>query len=76
MAFQCHKIRGDEQRTKFVYLDMSYHGDTLGSVSVGGIDLFHTLFRPLLFDGIRHRTGGCRGPGADPGASAVTRSPR
>jgi adenosylmethionine-8-amino-7-oxononanoate aminotransferase len=29
---------------------MSYHGDTLGAVSVGGIDLFHTLFRPLLFD--------------------------
>jgi adenosylmethionine-8-amino-7-oxononanoate aminotransferase len=53
MAFQWHKIRGDAQRTKFVYLDMSYHGDTIGSVSVGGIDLFHTLFRPLLFDGIR-----------------------
>ena len=29
---------------------MSYHGDTIGSVSVGGIDLFHALFRPLLFD--------------------------
>jgi adenosylmethionine-8-amino-7-oxononanoate aminotransferase len=53
MAFQWHKIRGDEQRTKFVYLDMSYHGDTIGSVSVGGIDLFHTLFRPMLFDGLR-----------------------
>jgi adenosylmethionine-8-amino-7-oxononanoate aminotransferase len=57
MAFQWHRIRGDEQRTQFVYLDMSYHGDTLGSVSVGGIDLFHTLFRPLLFDGIRVRPG-------------------
>ena len=53
MAFQWHRIRGEGQRTRFVYLDMSYHGDTLGSVSVGGIDLFHTLFRPLLFDGIR-----------------------
>jgi adenosylmethionine-8-amino-7-oxononanoate aminotransferase len=57
MAFQWHKIRGDEARTKFVYLDMSYHGDTIGSVSVGGIDLFHTLFRPLLFDGIRVSAG-------------------
>jgi adenosylmethionine-8-amino-7-oxononanoate aminotransferase len=57
MAFQWHRIRGEEQRTKFVYLDMSYHGDTLGSVSVGGIDLFHTLFRPLLFDGIRVSPG-------------------
>src|SRR4051794_31331731 len=61
MAFQWWKIRGDEQRTKFVYLDMSYHGDTIGSVSVGGIDLFHTLFRPLLFDGIRVSAGDVEG---------------
>jgi adenosylmethionine-8-amino-7-oxononanoate aminotransferase len=61
MAFQWHKIRGDEQRTRFVYLDMSYHGDTIGSVSVGGIDLFHTLFRPLLFDGIRAAPGDVAG---------------
>jgi adenosylmethionine-8-amino-7-oxononanoate aminotransferase len=57
MAFQWHKLRGDVARTRFVYLDMSYHGDTIGSVSVGGIDLFHTLFRPLLFDGIRTTPG-------------------
>jgi adenosylmethionine-8-amino-7-oxononanoate aminotransferase len=61
MAFQWHKIRGDERRTKFVYLDMSYHGDTIGSVSVGGIDLFHTLFRPMLFDGIRVSAGDVAG---------------
>ena len=61
MAFQFHKIRGDEQRTKFVYLDISYHGDTIGSVSVGGIDLFHTLFRPLLFEGIRTAPGDVAG---------------
>ena len=29
---------------------MAYHGDTIGSVSVGGIDLFHSLYEPLLFD--------------------------
>jgi adenosylmethionine-8-amino-7-oxononanoate aminotransferase len=61
MAFQFHKIRGDEQRTKFVYLENSYHGDTIGSVSVGGIDLFHTLFRPLLFEGIRTAPGDATG---------------
>jgi adenosylmethionine-8-amino-7-oxononanoate aminotransferase len=61
MAFQWWKIRGEEQRTKFVYLDMSYHGDTIGSVSVGGIDLFHTLFRPMLFDGIRVSAGDVEG---------------
>ena len=36
---------------------MSYHGDTLGSVSVGGIDLFHTLYRPLLFDALMAQPG-------------------
>ncbi len=61
MAFQFHRIAGNEQRTKFVYLNNSYHGDTLGSVSVGGIDLFHTLFRPLLFDGIRTAPGDIEG---------------
>jgi adenosylmethionine-8-amino-7-oxononanoate aminotransferase len=61
MAFQWHKIRGDEARKQFVYLDMSYHGDTIGSVSVGGIDLFHTLFRPMLFDGIRVSAGDVEG---------------
>src|SRR5437762_3858329 len=50
MAFQHFQHSGQPERDQFVCLRMSYHGDTLGSVSVGGIDLFHTLFRPLLFD--------------------------
>ena len=39
-------------RTKFVGLTLGYHGDTLGAVSVGGIDLFHGIFRPLLFESL------------------------
>jgi adenosylmethionine---8-amino-7-oxononanoate aminotransferase len=50
MAFQHHQLRGDEARTEFVALRGGYHGDTIGSVSVGGIDLFHRIFKPLLFD--------------------------
>jgi adenosylmethionine-8-amino-7-oxononanoate aminotransferase len=50
MAFQHHQLRGDERRTEFVALRGGYHGDTIGSVSVGGIDLFHRIFKPLLFD--------------------------
>ena len=30
-----------------------YHGDTLGAVSVGGIDIFHSTFNPLLFESIK-----------------------
>jgi adenosylmethionine---8-amino-7-oxononanoate aminotransferase len=50
MAFQWWQQRGEPQRTGFICLRDAYHGDTLGSVSVGGIDLFHSLYRPLLFD--------------------------
>jgi adenosylmethionine---8-amino-7-oxononanoate aminotransferase len=57
MAFQYWRQRGEEQRTKFVSLRMAYHGDTIGSVSVGGIDLFHSLYRPLLFDTLHAEPG-------------------
>lgn len=50
MAFAYHRHRGDHGRDLFVCLDNAYHGDTLGSVSVGGFDPFHALFGPLLFD--------------------------
>jgi adenosylmethionine---8-amino-7-oxononanoate aminotransferase len=50
MAFQHHQLRGDPDRTEFVALRGGYHGDTLGAVSLGGIELFHRIFKPLLFD--------------------------
>ncbi len=51
MSFQYWRQReGDlSRRTTFVCLSGGYHGDTIGSVSVGGIDLFHGAFGPLLF---------------------------
>jgi adenosylmethionine-8-amino-7-oxononanoate aminotransferase len=53
MAFQYWQHKGLKQKTRFVYLDNSYHGDTIGSVSVGGIDLFHKVFHPLLFNSFK-----------------------
>jgi adenosylmethionine-8-amino-7-oxononanoate aminotransferase len=52
MAFQYQRQRGGEhaRRTSFVKLRHAYHGDTIGSVSVGGIDLFHAAYGPLLFE--------------------------
>jgi adenosylmethionine-8-amino-7-oxononanoate aminotransferase len=50
MAFQFHHNRGSRGRRRFIALRDGYHGDTLGAVSVGGVDTFHRLFRPLLFD--------------------------
>jgi adenosylmethionine-8-amino-7-oxononanoate aminotransferase len=50
IAYQYFQQTGQKQRTKFVGFKNAYHGDTIGSVSVGGIDLFHEVYRPLLFE--------------------------
>jgi adenosylmethionine-8-amino-7-oxononanoate aminotransferase len=53
MAFQYWQQKGSERfrgKTKFLSFTGAYHGDTLGAVSVGGIDLFHQLYKPLLFE--------------------------
>jgi adenosylmethionine-8-amino-7-oxononanoate transaminase len=49
IAFQYWRNRGYECKTLFATLQHAYHGDTIGSVSLGGIDLFHKIFHPLLF---------------------------
>jgi adenosylmethionine-8-amino-7-oxononanoate aminotransferase len=49
IAFQYWQLRGETRRTQFAALTESYHGDTLGAVSVGYSEAFHRFFRPLLF---------------------------
>ena len=55
MAFQYWRQRSPPQprKSKYLAFDNAYHGDTLGSVSVGGVARFHEMFRPLLFDVVR-----------------------
>lgn len=55
MAFQYHRQRagGSEKRDLFVALGGAYHGDTLGAVSVGGVQRFHDVYDPLLFRTLR-----------------------
>ena len=48
MAYSYWRHRGEERPT-FVRLENAYHGDTIGAVSIGGIDRFHETYRPLLF---------------------------
>jgi len=53
MAFQYWQNSGKTEKTKFICLKEGYHGDTLGAVSVGGIDLFHKIYAPLLFEAFK-----------------------
>src|SRR3954447_21429378 len=59
MAFQYWQQQGgaDTRRTRFISLSEAYHGDTIGSVSVGGIDLFHGAYGPLLFGALHAEPG-------------------
>ena len=50
MSYQHWQNRRCRKRKKFIAMASSYHGDTIGSVSVGGIELFHGIFRSLLFE--------------------------
>jgi len=56
LAFQFWRQVGEAgatRRTKFLAIGGAYHGDTVGAVSVGGIDLFHERFGGLLFEVLR-----------------------
>lgn len=50
IAFAYWRRVGRPEKSAFVAFENGYHGDTIGSMSVGGIGLFHTEFEPLLFD--------------------------
>lgn len=49
MAYQAASQRG-EDRPLYVHCAEGYHGDTLGAVSLGGVELFHATYRPLLIE--------------------------
>ncbi len=54
MAVQYWRQRAPDAGPKrtFLHLRLSYHGDTAGAMSVGGIELFHRRYRPLLFPSV------------------------
>jgi adenosylmethionine-8-amino-7-oxononanoate aminotransferase len=47
-SFQYWQLRGRPSKQRFLRLGDAYHGDTLGAVGVGGIEIFHRIFGPLL----------------------------
>lgn len=53
MSYQYWQQMGQKKKKKFISFKNAYHGDTIGSVSIGGIDLFHKVYRPLLFSSFK-----------------------
>lgn len=52
MAYQFWQNKGVKEKMKFVTLSNGYHGDTVGSMSVGSIKLYHKVYTSLLFDSL------------------------
>ncbi len=61
MAFQYQRQRENPRpgKERFLALGLAYHGDTVGAVSLGGMELFHGIFGPLLFQTLRAETPYC-----------------
>ncbi|MDR2432121.1 MAG: adenosylmethionine--8-amino-7-oxononanoate transaminase [Candidatus Margulisbacteria bacterium] len=60
--WQQDKNKKHQAKRKFLTLKESYHGDTIGSVSLGGVDMYHAIYQPLLFKTVQlptpyHRYG-------------------
>lgn len=50
MSYQYHLQTGRPQKTKFMCLQEGYHGETLGALSVMGVDAYYKAYKPLLLD--------------------------
>lgn len=48
LSFQYHQQTGNPNKTKFVAISDAYHGETMGALSVGDIDLYNKIYKPLL----------------------------
>jgi adenosylmethionine---8-amino-7-oxononanoate aminotransferase len=50
MSFHYWRNSGQQRKTRFITLSNSYHGETLGALAVGNVDLYKSIYQPLLMD--------------------------
>ena len=50
MSFHYWRNRGQGRRRRFITLANSYHGETLGALAVGDVELYKEIYQPLLMD--------------------------
>ena len=53
VSFQYHFQTGNPQKKRFMALADAYHGETIGALSVGALDLYAEIYKPILLDVIR-----------------------
>lgn len=59
MAFAYHQQTGNLHKTKFMCLEEGYHGETLGALSVGAMDLYAKIYKTILIKTIRIKAPNC-----------------
>ena len=59
MAFQYQFQKGNTKKTKFMCLSGGYHGETIGALSVGALDLYAKIYEPILIHSIRIKAPDC-----------------
>ncbi len=53
VSFQYHYQTENPQKKRFMALSDAYHGETIGALSVGGVDLYSEIYKPILLDIVR-----------------------
>lgn len=56
LSFQYHQQTGNPQKNRFVAVTDAYHGETLGALAVGDLDLYSQVFKPIMQQ--THRVNG------------------
>lgn len=59
MSFQYHQQKGNKKKTRFLSITDAYHGETLGALSVGDLDLYSKIYNPLLLNTMRVEGPNC-----------------
>jgi adenosylmethionine-8-amino-7-oxononanoate aminotransferase len=61
MSFQYWHNRGQHGKTRFIALENGYHGETLGALAVGNVELYKAMYKPLLMDVLMAPSPDCYG---------------
>ena len=59
MAFQYHYQTGHPEKQRFMCLSEGYHGETIGALSVGSMDLYAKIYKPMLMKTVHTQAPDC-----------------